>query len=155
MRKVLDERGVEPLAMKIFAGIVLLVLGIGIGFMVITWARGGVTQQLSFDVTVSPSSATVIRPSTDNSSTTAQVSVQPILGGYSQMVTLSFESPPTGVYITFDGSPTDNGTPPFSSTMTIQVDSSVALGTTTINIRGTGADGTVKTAAFVLTISAA
>ncbi|MDI6642925.1 MAG: hypothetical protein QMD95_02615, partial [Candidatus Hodarchaeaceae archaeon] len=71
------ERGVEPLAMKIFAGIVLLVLGLGIGYAVYTWTRGGVTQQLSFEVTVSPTSATIGRPAADYNSTTAQVSVQP------------------------------------------------------------------------------
>ena len=149
MKRLLkDEAGVEPTVMKIMAGIILLAIGLGIGVALYQRAGTGAEQALSFSVNVSPTNATIGKPTTDENTTTAQVTVQPVLG-YNKQVTLSATGMPTGVNVSF--SP-QSGTPEFGSTMTISVDNTAALGTTTITIRGTGADDTEKTATFELTV---
>jgi len=141
----LDQRGVEPLAMKLFAGIVLLVIGLGIGYAVYTWAGKGATGMLSFTVSVSPTGATVDAGDT----ITASVSVQRI-GPYDKNVSLSYSGAPADVTVNF--SP-NSGVPSFGSTMTIVVGSSALPGTTTITIKATGADGVQQTATFELTVA--
>ncbi|KUO42374.1 MAG: hypothetical protein APZ16_02750 [Candidatus Hadarchaeum yellowstonense] len=144
MRKGLDQRGVEPLAMKLFAGIVLLVIGLGIGYAVYTWAGKGATGMLSFTVTVSPTSA-VVSP---GSTVTVNVSVQRI-GPYDKEVTLSASGLPANVAVNFSPS---SGVPAFGSTMTIVVGSSAQPTVTTITIKATGTDGVQQTATFELTV---
>ena len=149
MKRLLkDEAGVEPTVMKIMAGIILLAIGLGIGAALYQRAGKGAEEALSFSVNVSPTNATIGKPTTDENTTTAQVTVQPVLG-YNKQVTLSATGMPTGVNVSF--SP-QSGTPEFGSTMTISVDNTAALGTTTITIRGTGVDDTEKTATFELTV---
>ena len=142
-----DEAGVEPIVMKIMAGIILLAVGLGIGVALYQQAGMGAEQTLSFSVNVSPTSATIGRPTTSENTITAQVTVQPVLG-YDKQVTLSATEMPTGVNVSF--SP-QSGIPEFGSTMTISVDNT-AFGTTTITIRGTGEDDTTKSTTFELTI---
>ncbi|MFH1821022.1 MAG: hypothetical protein ABH852_01055 [Methanobacteriota archaeon] len=149
MVKRLDQRGVEPLAMKLFAGIVLLVIGLGIGYAVYTWAGKGATGMLSFTVSVSPTSATVDRPSDNVNTLSLSVSVQRI-GTYDKSVTLTATGQPTGVTVSFAPS---SGTPSFGSTMMITVDSSAARGKTTITIKATGPDSVEQTATFELTVA--
>ncbi|MGC8816415.1 MAG: hypothetical protein ACP5PX_01150 [Candidatus Hadarchaeum sp.] len=144
MAKGLDQRGVEPLAMKLFAGIVLLVIGLGIGYAVYTWAGREATGMLSFTVSVSPTSATVSAGST----ITVSVSVQRI-GPYDKEVTLSASGVPENVTVNFAP---PSGVPAFGSTMTIVVGDSAQTGTTTITIRATGTDGVQQTANFELTV---
>jgi aminopeptidase S len=143
----LDERGVEPLAMKIFAGIVLLVIGLGIGYGVYMWASGGVQQTLSFSVTVSPS-CTVGIPASGENTKTVSVSVEKI-GTYDKTVTLDATGEPDNVTVSFSPK---SGVPEFGSTMTIRVSSGATPGTTTLTIRATGADGIEKVATFTLTL---
>lgn len=142
-----DEAGVEPIVMKIMAGIILLAVGLGIGVALYQRAGMGAEQTLSFSVNVSPTSATIGIPTTDKNTITAQVTVQPVLG-YDKQVTLSATGMPTGVNVSF--SP-QSGISEFGSTMTISVDNT-AFGTTTITIRGTGEDDTTKSTTFELTI---
>ena len=150
MLKRLDQRGVEPLAMKLFAGIVLLVIGLGIGYAVYTWAGKGATGMLSFTVSVSPTSATVNRPGGGNVSTlNLSVSVQRI-SAYDKSVTLTAVGQPTGVTVSFAPS---SETPSFGSSMTITVDSSAALGKTTITMKATGPESVEQTATFELTVA--
>lgn len=144
MVKGLDQRGVEPLAMKLFAGIVLLVIGLGIGYAVYTWAGRGATGMLSFTVSLSPTSATV----SPGSTITVNVSVQRI-GPYDKNVSLSASGVPANVRVSF--SP-NTGVPAFGSTMTIVVENSAQSGTTTITIKATGTDGVQQTATFDLTV---
>ena len=149
MKRLLkDEVGVEPTVMKIMAGIILLAIGLGIGAALYQQAGKGAEEALSFSVNVSPTNATIGKPTTDENTTTAQVTVQPVLG-YNKQVTFSATGMATGVNVSF--SP-QSGTPEFGSTMTISVDNTAELGTITITIRGTGADDTEKTATFELTV---
>ncbi|MGQ9788041.1 MAG: COG1470 family protein [Candidatus Hadarchaeaceae archaeon] len=144
MMKGIDQRGVEPLAMKLFAGIVLLVIGLGIGYAVYTWAGRGATGMLSFTVSVSPTSATV----SPGNTITVSVSVQRI-GPYDKEVSLLASGVPDNVKVSF--SP-NSGVPAFGSTMTVVVDSLAPSGTTTITVRATGTDGIQQTATFELTV---
>ena len=148
-RFLADERGVEPTALVIMAGVILLAIGLSIGVAVYKRAGGGVTSQLSFSVTLSPSSATIGRPMNGENTKNVQVSVEKILD-YSSVVTLNYSGNPTGVTVTFSSS---SGTLNFYSTMTVHVDNTAALGTSTITVRGTGADGTEQTAPFELTVA--
>ncbi|GAH90058.1 unnamed protein product [marine sediment metagenome] len=143
-----DEAGVEPIVMKIMAGIILLAVGLGIGVALYQQAGMGAEQTLSFSVNVSPTSATIGRPTASENTITAQVTVRPVLG-YDKQVTLSATGMPTGVSVSF--SP-QSSTPEFGSTMTISVDNNADLGTITITIRGTGEDDTEKSTTFELTI---
>ena len=143
-----DEAGVEPTVMKIMAGVILLAVGLSIGVALYQQVGIGAQETLSFSVNVSPTSATIGRPTTGENTITAQVTVQPVLG-YNKQVALSATGMPTGVNLSF--SP-QSGTPEFGSTMTISVDDNAELGTTTITIRGTGEDDTTKSTTFELTI---
>jgi len=148
--KGLDQRGVEPLALQIFAGIVLLVIGLGIGYAVYTWAGKGATGMLSFTVSVSPTSATVNKPSGDNVETLSlSVSVQRI-GTYDKIVSLTATGQPTGVTISFSPA---SGIPSFGSTMTVIIDNSAIAGKTTITVKATGPDSVEQTATFELTVA--
>lgn len=137
-----EQRGVEPLAMKIFAGLVLLVIGLGIGYAVYTSIKAP-----SFTVVASPSSKTIGIPVTGENTHTIQVKMERLLE-YDKTVSLSAVTP-DNVLVSF--SP-DSGTPTFESTMTIKVGSAAQAGKTTITIRATGTDGTDASGAFVLEI---
>jgi len=151
MRKVLrDEHGVEPLAMKIFAGIVLLVIGLGIGYAVFTWAGRGTQQALSFSVSVSPNSTTIGIPDNAEYNNTKNVDVTVSrIGTYDKTVTLNATGKPDNVDVDF--SP-PSGIPAFGSTMRISVDNDATAGTTTLTIKATGTDGTEQVATFTLTL---
>jgi uncharacterized membrane protein len=146
MRLSHDESGVEPLAMKLFAGIVLLVLGLGIGYSIYMWAQGGITQMTSFSVTVTPTSITVGIPATGSTTRTVSIDISK-LGDYRKTVTLSATGVPEHVQVSF--SPR-SGVPSFGSTMTIQVDNYALSGTTTITIKATGDDGVERTGTLEL-----
>jgi len=147
--KRLDQRGVEPLAMKLFAGIVLLVIGLGIGYAVYTWAGQGATGMLSYTVSVSPTSATVTKPTSGSTPVSLSVSVHRI-SVYDKNVTLVATGVPTGVTVSFAP---NSGTPSFGSTMTVTVSSSADPGRTTITIKATGSDSVEQTATFELTVA--
>ncbi|TES83745.1 MAG: hypothetical protein E3J91_01535 [Hadesarchaea archaeon] len=145
-----DEAGVEPIVMKIMAGIILLAVGLGIGVALYQQAGMGAEQTLSFSVNVSPTSAMIGKPMTGENTTTADVTVQPVLG-YNEQVALSANYDSTYVKdVSF--SPQGGPGSGFGSTMTVSVDNTAALGTTTITICATGANGTEKIATFELTI---
>jgi len=146
----MDNKGVEPLAMQIFAGIVLLVIGLGIGYAVYSWAGKGASSMLSFNVTLDTQSITIGRPVGEENSTTVNMTVASFGGTYDKTVSLSATGQPTGVTVSF--SPT-SGKPEFSSIITVHVDNTAALGTSAITIRGTSDDSTEKTAALTLTVS--
>ncbi len=143
-----DEAGVEPIVMKIMAGIILLAVGLSIGVALYQQAGIGAQEALSFSVNVSPTSATIGKPTTSENTITAQVTVQSVLG-YNKEVMLSATGMPTGVSVSF--SPQSN-TPEFGSTMTISVENTAEPGAITITIRGTGEDDTTKSTTFRLTI---
>jgi len=144
-----DEAGVEPTVMKIMAGIILLAVGLGIGVAVYQSAGRGITEQLSFRVDVGADEVVIGKPATTDNSKDIQVNVEEILGDYDKTVTLRYSQLPTGVNITFNP-PSD--TPNFGSTMTVKVDNTATLENVTITVKGTGADGLVKSDTFVLRI---
>jgi aminopeptidase S len=146
--KMLDQRGVEPLAMKIFAGLLLLVIGIGVGYGVYTLAGKGATQLLSYNVLIDgqASYSTLI---TRGSNKPLAVLVEKI-GTYDKNVTLDATGEPTGVTVGFSPS---SGVPTFGSTMTVSVDNTATVGSTTLTIRALGEDGTEKSATLSLTIA--
>ncbi|MEW6222808.1 MAG: hypothetical protein AB1476_05845 [Candidatus Hadarchaeota archaeon] len=147
---MLDQKGVEPLAMKIFAGIVLLVIGIGVGYGVYTWAGKGTTSLLSFNVYLDGQSTlniTLGRPVSGENTRTVTVTVESI-GGHDKNVSLSYTGAPSGVSVSFS---TSSDKPNFGSTMTVRVDNTAGLGTSTITIRGASTDAE-KTALLNLTI---
>lgn len=139
-----DERGVEPMVMKLLAGIVLLAIGLGIGVTLYRHFGGAASTVLNYSVTLNPSSGTIAR----GSSGTVSVRVE-TFEGYNKVVSLSAEGMPDNVSITFSPS---SGTPTFGSSMTIQVGSNAPLGTRTITVKATSEDGT-KSAIYKLTIS--
>ena len=144
MKKGLGQRGVEPLALQIFAGIILLVIGLGIAYGIYVWAGKGATGLLSFSVIVSPTSGTENR----GGNFTVSVSVQRI-GSYDKTVTLTATGVPDNVTYSFSPS---SGVPAFGSTMTITVGSTATVGKTTITIKATGPDAVEQTATFELTV---
>jgi aminopeptidase S len=148
----LDQRGVEPLAMKIFAGIVLLVIGLGIGIGVFSLAATGSQQLLAFNVTLDGQfslSTTIGIPTEGDNSKTIQVSVTK-LGTYDKTVTLDATGEPTGVTVSFSPA---SGTPDLGSTMTVVVDNNATAGATTITVKATGSDATQKSATLSLTLA--
>ncbi len=147
----MDERGVEPLAMKLFAGIVLLVIGLGIAYGVYGWASKGARQLLSFSVSIEGQtsySLVVGIPDSGENEVNLEVSVEEI-GDYDQTVTLSASGTPSGVSVGFSPA---SGDPPFGSTLIIRVDNTALSGPTTITIKATGADGTESFAKLQLTL---
>ena len=143
-----EEQGVEPLAMKIMAGVILLVIGLGIGYGIYTMVGRQAIGMLSFSVNVSPSSTTIGIPDSGDNTKNVTVSVERI-GTYDQSVTLTAEGQPTGVNVSFSPA---SGTPTFGSTMTITVSSTASVGTTTITIKATGTDDTQQSATLELTL---
>lgn len=148
MRKALfrDQQGVEPLVMKLMAGIILLAIGLGAGITVYRMVNP--EKILSYTVTLSPSSATVGRPATGDNTLNVSLSVER-LTDYTHTVTLSATGLPDNVEAGF--SPRSE-VPNFGSTMTVKVGPNAPPGTHTITIKATGADGTEKSTIFELNI---
>ena len=136
MRKGLrDERGVEPLAMKIFAGIVLLVIGIGIGYGVYMWAGGWVTA-IKCNVSLEKSSTTISIGNND----TIRVNIS-IAMGTAEIVTLDATGEPDNVSVTFNPS---SGEPPFYSNMTVTVSSGATASNYVLTILVKDSKGTTS-----------
>ena len=146
-----DEAGIEPLVMKLLAGIIFFGIALGIGIPLYMRLGAGISAVMSYEVSVNPSSVTIGRPVSEENVRTVSVTVSPI-AGYDKTVQL--EATPVhpelvGVRITF--SP-PSGKPEFGSTLSIRVDNTAALGTTTITIRGVGEDGTERVDTLTLKI---
>jgi hypothetical protein len=148
MRFLREEAGVEPTALKIMAGVILLAIGLGIGVAVYRSVGTGVTGQLSFSVNVTASEVTLRIPDNGDNSTTVQVSIDKILD-YNKAVTLSYSPSISNLSITFNPS---SGTPNFGSTMTIRINENTSPENVTITVKGSDADGLEKTGTFVLRI---
>lgn len=114
-----EERGVEPLAMKIMAGVILLVVGLGIGYAVYTWA-GGYVAAIKCNVSLEKSSTTI----SVGENETIRVDIS-IAMGTAETVTLDATGEPSGVSVSFEPS---SGEPPFYSNMTVSVGSTSTAG---------------------------
>jgi len=153
LKKLLkEEAGVEPLVMKILAGIILFTIALGIGIPLYLklgpFAEKTLQEAIGprFDLSANPSSITIKR----NNSETATLNVVRV-EGYSNVVALSSSGEPDNVYVSF--SPT-SGTPTFGSTATITVGASAPLGKHTITVKGKGTDGKESVALIEITIEA-
>ena len=133
----MDERGVEPLAMKLFAGIVLLVIGLGIAYMVYGQISGWVPQALSYRVSVNPQSVSIGRPAENENSIVVSVEVSEI-GNYTEPVHLSCDY--DSAFVKRYEFSINDVEPEFTAKLTLYVDSASALGTTTVVIRATSGD---------------
>jgi len=122
---MIDQRGVEPLAMQIFAGIVLLVIGLGIGYAVYSWA-GGYATALKCNITFNKLSSTITKPGSDTIQTTVEYTM-----GTKADATLSATGEPTGVSVIFQPI-TDE--PTFYSNMTVTVDNTALAGSYVLTI---------------------
>ncbi|MEW6592611.1 MAG: hypothetical protein AB1305_02855 [Candidatus Hadarchaeota archaeon] len=105
---------------------------------------GGQPAQGDFNVSVSPSSDTVVQGW--YTFTTVTVTSN----NYSGTVTLSATGQPSGASVSFSPS---SGSSSFSSTMTISTPSSASGGIYNITITGTGSDGKVRGTTFALTVN--
>jgi hypothetical protein len=144
MKRILkDKAGVEPTAMKIMAGVILLAIGLGIGVAVY---RSVGKAMPSFSIDLSPTSKTADNGENVN----VRVSVGRLLD-YNKVVTLSASY--DSAYVDNVNFSPDNGAVPFSAMMTIHVRAAATSGTTTITVKGTGTDGVTASAAFDLTIT--
>ncbi len=100
-----------------------------------------------FTVSVRPLSGSI--PA--GGSSTASVAVSGT-GGYGYVVNLSVSGQPSGVTVYLSQAA---GVPSFNSTMTISVGENVPSGEYTITVTGTGGDGKVRTATYLLSITGA
>lgn len=73
-------------------------------------------------------------------------------GGYDSTITLSVSSLPSGVTFSYGANPFG---PSGSTTINFTASASAATGTSTVTVTGTGGDGTIQTATFSLTVTAA
>lgn len=141
----------EPLAMKILAGMILLAVGLGIGFAIYTRVGKGIEHMLSFSVKIEgqPEYGLTLRvPSSGENSATLSIRVEEITP-YDKTVSLSYSGAPTNVSLQF--SPT-SGKPTFSSSLTVRVSPGAPTGTHSITIRATGEDGAEQTATLRITL---
>jgi len=151
MKKVLrDELGVEPLAMKIFAGIVLLVIGLGIGYGVYTWAGGWATA-IKCNLGLEKNTTTIGIPDNGENTNNIRVDIS-IAIGTAENVTLDATGKPQGVSVTFNPPRSE---PPFYSYMTVKVDNTATAGNYVLTILAKDSKGaTSGSAPFNLTIIA-
>lgn len=96
-----------------------------------------------FAVSLSPSSGRVAQ----GGSTSALVTLSKI-GGYDNSVDLSISAPPSGISYIFDRM----GPPPLTATMVINADEAASPGSYTLTVKGTDANGWVRTITFSLEV---
>jgi subtilase family serine protease len=108
---------------------------------------GGTTQTPAFAISASPASVSVAQGGTGSSTVTTTVS-----GGFNAAVALTASGQPSGVTVSFN--PTSIAAPGAgTSAMSMVVASTVAAGTYSITVTGTGG-GITHTAAVSLTVTA-
>ncbi len=142
----MDRRGIEPLAMKLLAGIILLAAGLGFGITLYKRA-GKAMERLGVQLSLEPSSWTLRRPDNENS-LTVLVRVEPLLD-FHETVTLSVEGKPAGVSASFS---MPSGTPPFYSNLSLTVTTQAAPGNYVLTVKAEGG-GALATQPFQLTIT--
>ena len=109
---------------------------------------GGTTQTPAFTISASPSSLSVVSGSNGTATITTAIS-----GGFNSAVALTATGAPSGVTVSF--SPASIGVPGSgSSTVTFAVASTVAAGTYSIMVTGTGG-GLAESTTVSLTVTAA
>ena len=141
----MDKKGIEPLAMKLLAGLILLAAGLGIGITM--YRRAGRTiERLAIQISLDPASWTLSKPENENS-LAVRVEVRSVLE-FHENVTLSLEGKPPGVNVSFTRV---SGVPDFYSTLTIRVTKDVTPGTYDLTVKAEGG-GAQATSPFRLII---
>lgn len=133
----LGRRGIEPLVMKLLAGVIFFGLALTVGVALYTQLGRGLTSSTSFQLSVQPSSLSMGIPENGENVVTVQVSVTRI-AGYDRTVHLSASPSLQGVSFQFSPS---SGTPDFYSTLIIRVSPSASPTTVTLTLRARGEDG--------------
>ncbi len=136
----LGQRGVEPLVMKLLAGVIFFGLALTIGVALYTQLGRGITSSTAFQLSVEPSSLSVGVPENGENQVTARVSVTRI-AGYDRAVSLSASPSVAGVSLEFSPS---SGVPDFYSSLVIRVSPSASPRTVTLTLRARGEDGTER-----------
>ncbi|MEM2866632.1 MAG: hypothetical protein QW098_05790 [Candidatus Hadarchaeales archaeon] len=136
----LGQRGVEPLVMKLLAGVIFFGLALTIGVALYTQLGRGITSSTAFQLSVEPSSLAVGIPDNGENEATVRVSVTRI-AGYDRTVSLSASPSLTGVSLQFNPS---SSVPDFYSTLVIRVSPSASPTTVTLTLRARGEDGTER-----------
>lgn len=126
----MEERGVEPLAVKLLAGLVLLAVGLGVGLSLYRRAETRIEHFLDFDLRLEKSELSLQLPKEEDHVVFVSVYVEPIMG-YEGTVRLEAEAP-KGVLVTFEPA---EGKCPFASSMQIRVTPSAGAGTYNITVR--------------------
>jgi len=99
-----EEVGVEPTALKIMAGVILLAIGLGIGVAVFKTVGSSVTA-MKVTVSLYPTETTIGKPNGDNINTdNIQVSIE-LMMGTAETVTLDVTGKPSGVDVNFSSLP--------------------------------------------------
>jgi hypothetical protein len=142
----MDERGIEPLAMKLLAGLILLAAGLGLGITLYRRA-GKAVERLGVQLSLEPSSWTLRRPDNENS-LTVLVTVEPLLD-FHETVALSVEGRPPGVSVSFSR---PSGVPPFYSNLSITVTTQATPDNYVLTVKAEGG-GALATQPFQLTIT--
>jgi len=106
-------------------------------------------QAQGIEISINPTSANIRRGSERYG--LIDLRVGPI-GNYSKMVTVSAESVPSGMGVSFDGYPTKSGVPPLSSEVVVSVPREVALGEYVIVFKAVGEDGTTDSTTYRLRV---
>lgn len=117
MKFLQEEAGVEPTALKIMAGVILLGIGLGIGVAVYKTVGSTITA-MKCNVDLGTSSITIGRPLSGENTDIVRVDIT-LLTGTAETATLDVTGEPTGVRVTFSE---QSGIPPFYSNMTVHVD---------------------------------
>jgi hypothetical protein len=132
MKFLQEEAGVEPTALKIMAGVILLGIGLGIGVAVYKTVGTAVTA-MKCTVYLEKSSTTIIRENTD----IVRIDIT-LLTGTAGNATLSVTGKPENVDVTFDPS---SGIPPFYSNMTVHVENMATAGNYVLTILAKDSNG--------------
>ena len=131
MKFLHEEAGVEPTALKIMAGVILLGIGLGIGVAV--YKTVGTTVTAMKCTVYLKSSTTIVNG--ENDIVTVDIT---LLTGTAENATLDVTGEPTGVVVTFSPS---SGIPPFYSNMTVKVDNGTAAGNHVLTILAKDSNG--------------
>jgi len=137
----LGERGVEPLVMKLLAGVIFFGLALTVGVALYTQLGRGITSSTAFQLSVEPSSLTVGIPENGENVATVRVSVTRITG-YDKTVSLYATPSLPGVFLQFNP---PGGIPSFYSTLEIRVTPSASPTRVTLTLKARGEDGTERT----------
>jgi hypothetical protein len=137
----LGERGVEPLVMKLLAGVIFFGLALTVGVALYTQLGRGISSSTAFQLSAEPSSLRVGIPENGENTATVRISVTRI-AGYDKTVFLSATPSLPGVFLQFSPS---GGTPDFYSTLEIRVTPSASPSSVTLTLRARGEDGTERT----------